>query len=272
MKHRNPTLDTMVRVNTVTGEVWVEEPQWTSRSRGYSLSRMNRELDSDVPSIRSTSTMKGGLKGLYRKKERQPIKQVSHFGFVKEEIMECLEGKFLVEVNKGKLIAAKVIEEVLKAEEGEEFYVMNHCGDKEDIVERKECEMEGKKEYVKIRVRGKVELVEKKMLKELVRGVEEERNEVRIEGYEGEWLVFALEEMEVVMVGEECVRVKKEEKIIEDVKEEESCDENVSNISRASVKSKASKCLSQQQQQEEQEKKVQHHKYYISRAVYLMSD
>ena len=67
--------------------------------------------------------------------------------------------------------------------------------------------------------------------------------------------MFTLEEMEVVIVGEECVRVKKE--IVEDVKEEESCDE---------ITSKVSKCLSLSQQQR------QHHKYYISRAVFLINN
>ena len=256
-KHKKPTLDTLVRVNTVTGEVYIEEPQcnWTSRSRGYSLSRMNRELDSDLPSIRSTATMKGGIRNSYRRIERQPLKVISHFGFVKDEIMECLEGKFFIEVDKGKVIAMKAMEEVLKAEEGEMFYVMNHYGNTEDVVKKKECEIEGKREYVKVRIKGKVELVEKKVLKELVKDVEEERNEIRIKNYDGEWLMFTLEEMEVVIVGEECVRVKEE--IIEDVKEEESCDE---------ITSKVSKCLSLSQQQR------QHHKYYISRAVFLINN
>ena len=99
-KHKKPTLDTLVRVNTVTGEVYIEEPQcnWTSRSRGYSLSRMNRELDSDLPSIRSTATMKGGIRNSYRRIESKQHKVISHFGFVKDEIMECLEGKLLIEV------------------------------------------------------------------------------------------------------------------------------------------------------------------------------
>ena len=38
----------------------------------------------------------------------------------------------------------KVIEEVLKAEEGEMFYVMNPYGNTQEVVERKECEMETK--------------------------------------------------------------------------------------------------------------------------------
>ena len=73
------------------------------------------------------------------------------------------------------------------------------------------------------------------MLKGSVKDVEEERNEVRIEG-RMEWLMFASEE--------------KEEKIFE---EEKSCDENVNNISKASniisIKSKVNNCVSQQQQQ-----------------------
>ena len=104
-KHKKPTLDTLIRVNTVTGEVYIEEPQcnWTTRSRGYSLSRMNRELDSDLASIRSTATMKGGIRNSYRRIERQPLKVISHFGFVKDEIIECLKVAFLIEVDKGKV-------------------------------------------------------------------------------------------------------------------------------------------------------------------------
>ena len=93
---------------------------------------------------------------------------------------------------------------------------------------------------------------------------------MRIETYNGESLVFAIEDVEVVAVGEECIRVKKEEakevevEVEEDKKnvddDDASCDEDVA--------SKVSKC-SLQLQQVQQPKK--HHKYYISRAVFVIN-
>ena len=274
LRHKNPALDPLVRVNTVTGDIYIEDPQcrWTSRSRGYSLSRMNREFesDSDAPSprIRSTATMRNS----HRPPEIRQYKPFSHITFIKDELTECLAGKFLLEVAKRKLLALSTVEKVLKStEDGDTFYVLNHCGNTEDTVQRKECAVkEGKKEYVKVRIKGKVELVEKTVLMKLVEDVEEDKNEMRIENYNGESLVFAIEDVEVVAVGEECIRVKKDEakevevEVEEDKKnvddDDASCDGDVA--------SKVSKC-SLQLQQVQQPKK--HHKYYISRAVFVIN-
>lgn len=268
LKHKNPALDPLVRVNTVTGEIYIDEPQcrWTSRSRGYSISRMNREFESnsDAPSprIRSTATMKGGMRNSHRPPEIRQYKPFSHITFIKDELTECLAGKFLLEVAKRKLIAMTTVEKVLKSEEeGDTFYVLNHCGNTEDTVQREECAVQdGKKEYVKVRIKGKVEIVEKTVLMKLIEDVEEDKNEMRIENYNGESLVFAIEDVEVVAVGEECIRVKKEV-VVEDKKDEdEPCDDDVDD----DVASKVSKCSLQLQQKK-------HHKYYISRAVFVIN-
>ena len=264
LKHKNPALDPLVRVNTVTGETYIDEPQcrWTSRSRGYSISRMNREFESnsDAPSprIRSTATMTGVMRNSHRPPEIRQYKPFSHITFIKDELTECLAGKFLLEVAKRKLIALTTVEKVLKSEEdGDTFYVLNHCGNTEDTVERKECALqEGKKEYVKVRIKGKVEIVEKTVLMKLIEDVEEDKNEMRIENYNGESLVFAIEDVEVVAVGDECIRLKKEVVVVEDKKDEdEACDD---------VASKVSKCSLQLQPKT-------HHKYNISRAVFVIN-
>ena len=58
---------------------------------------MNKKLDSDVTSIRSTATMKGGIRGLYGRKEKS--------------FLVCSGGDYgvkgSVEDNKAKIIAVK---------------------------------------------------------------------------------------------------------------------------------------------------------------------
>ena len=135
-----------------------------------------------------------------------------NFLYHREQVLELLVGKCLMEVAKNKVISNAALENIKKSKEKcDEFYTMNFYNGKEEGVKKKHCDkfvFSEDKEYAQIIIKTEKHLVNKKELVNQVNEISWNDRTIKLKSYEGEELNFKMVEIEINPYISGYIRVK----------------------------------------------------------------
>ena len=135
-----------------------------------------------------------------------------NFLYHKEQVLELLVGKCLMEVAQNKVISNAALENIKNSKEKcDEFYTMNFYNGKEEGVKKKQCDkfvFSEDKEYAQIIIKTKKYLVNKKELVNQVNEISMKDRTIKLKSYEGNELNFKMVEIEINPYISGYIRVK----------------------------------------------------------------
>jgi hypothetical protein len=166
---------------------------------------MDKQLTSQKHST-DQSNSQNDLKFLEVKSRKE------NFSYHREQVLELLVGKCLMEVAKNKVISNAALENIKNSKEKcDEFYTMNYYNGKEEGVKKKHCDkfvFSEDKEYAQIIIKTEKYLVNKKELVNQVNEISWNDRTIKLKSYEGEELNFKMVEIEINPYISGYIRVK----------------------------------------------------------------